>query len=377
MAEVGFVAESGESALRLSPQVDGMASGSVAEGRSVRGGSEVRDTRHAIKNGPFDLVVLLGRTAPAIAEARPDEKTTAGPATPWWLWWNILSVDAPMVAVAWAVVFGLAVGRRLTTAEGTVLFLTVWAIYVSDRLLDGWLTVNRGALRERHLFCERHRVALSGLLVLASGTIFLLATEYLPEGERDAGLRLGVILATYLGGIHIFQVIPQGQGIFQGQRTLRGVFRGSFAWLLPKEIAVGALFACGASLPVWSRGEFSWSRCVPWGLFALLCCLNCLAIERWENRGDGDAGLVSGAGRRTPISRLAAALAGAALVGWLAEGTSASGGYEWLAVGTGALLLLALHFCRRNFSPAALRVLADAALLIPAVAVLLLRGLAA
>ena len=73
-------------------------------------------------------------------------------ATPWWLWWNILSVDAPAVAVVWAALFARAAGSRLSAAEAAALALSVWIIYTSDRLLAGWTASNRAALQYRHLF---------------------------------------------------------------------------------------------------------------------------------------------------------------------------------------------------------------------------------
>jgi hypothetical protein len=34
----------------------------------------------------------------------------------WWLWWNVLSVDAPIVAVVWAALFAHASGGKLSAA---------------------------------------------------------------------------------------------------------------------------------------------------------------------------------------------------------------------------------------------------------------------
>jgi hypothetical protein len=296
----------------------------------------------------------------------PAVGSDVAPAIPWWLWWNVLSIDAPMVAVAWAAVFARGGGGKLATVDAAVLFLSVWVIYVSDRLLDGWTAANRGALRERHFFCERHAVALVSLLAAASGGIFWLTAEYLPAAERDAGLRLGLLLVLYLAGIH--------------------AFRGRLLWALPKEIFVGVLFACGVTLPIWSRGgELRWEEGVPWTLFALLCCLNCLAIEDWERRDDSGA-IRNGRHRAARffaradavgsvrITAGATALAGLALIGYLTQAARGALRYEWLAVGLGALLLLALSRFRKNFSPAALRVLADVAVLVPAALDLAMHG---
>lgn len=279
-------------------------------------------------------------------------------AVPWWLWWNILSVDAPMVAVAWAAVFGGARGGTLPVADAVVLFLAVWIIYIGDRVLDAWATTNDAELRERHYFCERHCAGLVTLLGLAGGVVFWLTAEYLPAAERNAGLILGVVLLLYLAGIY--------------------VVRERFTRILPKEIAVGTLFAVGVTLPRWSQGaEFSWHAGVLCVFFALLCCLNCLSIECWEHRSDS-ASSAAVAHRLAAwpdyrLSKLAATLAGLAFVGCLLQGLSGFFGFEWLAICFGALLLLILNLNRKSFSPEALRVLADAALLLPAVFVLAIR----
>lgn len=96
--------------------------------------------------------------------------------TPWWLWWNILSVDAPMVAVVWAALFARVSGGRLSAVEASALVLSVWIIYVSDRLLDGWTARNRAELQERYLFCERHRFALAGLVMAATAVVLWLGS---------------------------------------------------------------------------------------------------------------------------------------------------------------------------------------------------------
>jgi hypothetical protein len=278
------------------------------------------------------------------------------------LWWNILSLDAPMVAVTWAAVFAGAVGGRLASADGAVLFLVVWAIYVCDRLLDGWIGRDRGGLRARHFFCARHRTTLVILVALAGGIILWQARVYLPTAERVAGWRLAAILLVYFVGIHFL--------------------RRRISWRLPKEMVVGAMFASGVALPVWSQSrELPLADCAPWMFFGLLCALNCWCIERWEKRA---AGSDSNGGQEhltsvtgAPLNRLAAGLALLAVVGGVAEGLRGFLAYEWMAIGVGALLLLALNASREKLPVAVLRVLADAALLAPALAVLVSRGVVA
>ena len=77
---------------------------------------------------------------------------------PFWLWPHLLSLEAPLIAMAW--MLGLAHLNRVPVMPGVLagLGLCVWMIYVLDRLLD-----TRGKadseLDARHRFHRRHRVA--------------------------------------------------------------------------------------------------------------------------------------------------------------------------------------------------------------------------
>ena len=115
-----------------------------------------------------------------------------------------------------------------------------------------------------------------------------------------------------------------------------------------KELAVAVLFALGASLAAWSRLETA-ADVLTVLLFFCLCWINCIAIEQWES-GEG----------RWHVGAAAALVGLAALVllhrqrPVLASAESAS-----------ALAFVLLDRSRLRFSPDALRVLADAALLSP------------
>jgi|HubBroStandDraft_1064217.scaffolds.fasta_scaffold64650_2 hypothetical protein len=286
------------------------------------------------------------------------ERMTHTP-VPWWLWWNILSVDAPTVAVIWAALFARASGIRLSTAEAAVLVLAVWVIYMSDRLLDGWTARHRTALRERHFFCAGHRFVLAVLVLSAVCAIFWVTMERLQAAEVSAGVKLGLLLAAYMASIH--------------------AGRERIARFLPKELVVGFLFAAGATLPFWSRAmQFSWHAWLPWVLFGLLCSLNCMSIECWENREPGAVWkqtthpLIRWAD--THINRIAATLALAALAVYLARDSERPSGSGLLAISIGASLILLLNCGRNKVSPVALRVLADAALVLPALIALGVRG---
>lgn len=270
---------------------------------------------------------------------------------PWWLWWNILSADAPTVAIVWALLFASAGRARLSTADELVLSLSVWGIYISDRLLDTWTAKRRTLLRDRHLFCARHPRALACLVALAGAGSLWGTAWFLAPIEITAGMKLGAIIGLYMAAVHL----------------------GS-AWItlfVPKEIAVGILFAAGTTLPTWSQSRgISPDMWVSLGLFSLLCSLNCLSIECWEGRRFTDPSprtsfvFVSWVNSR--INRIAATLATVALMVFFVRYANGSPRPELLAVALAALFILLLNRRRNRLSSQALRVLADAALVLPA-----------
>src|SRR5271168_3315372 len=123
MAALGARIEAGKSSSAVNPQ-EKLVAGSRQDSRGLAaelraGPCEERTADWAVAAGSCRDVTKPRNAAPRIsaAEARAESRTV-----PWWLWWNILSVDAPMVAVAWAGVFAGAAGGRLAGVDATVLF---------------------------------------------------------------------------------------------------------------------------------------------------------------------------------------------------------------------------------------------------------------
>src|SRR6202789_4740956 len=76
---------------------------------------------------------------------------------PVWLWFNLLSLDAPLIALVWQDFLARCYPTVLHLTGRGVLGLTVWAIYLADRLLD---VRYPAPVSEsiRHQFYRRHRV---------------------------------------------------------------------------------------------------------------------------------------------------------------------------------------------------------------------------
>ena len=101
--------------------------------------------------------------------------TLAAGRTRWWQAANLLSLDAPVVALAWQALLAQVTGTMLMPAGRWALGLTVWAIYLADRLLDV-RDGRRAPQTARHAITRRHRLGMSvllGMVLAADGvTVF-------------------------------------------------------------------------------------------------------------------------------------------------------------------------------------------------------------
>jgi hypothetical protein len=249
---------------------------------------------------------------------------------PWWLWPNLLCLDAPLVTVLWQRFLAFALGVRIPVAAGVALAGVVWGIYLLDHWLDGRAEFSH-EWASRHLLARRHSVAF----LLAAGSSFLLAFLVALAGLAAPywywGLALGAGVIAYLAAVHFS---PFG-------RPLR---RGG------KELAVGIVIGIGVGLPLVAEAPDRFGEWWPAvGGFAALCWLNCRLIATWE----AQPGTV-GSWKRLTIAATLTAL------GAISAPRPVAVAFLWSLA-----LLGGLHLVRRRLADAALRVLADAALLTP------------
>jgi hypothetical protein len=275
-----------------------------------------------------------------------------------WIWFNVLSLDAPLVAMVWQWLFARCYGVALRWPGFVSLALSVWLIYIADRLLD--LKETMTPATARHTFTRRHRRQLS-LAALAALPLLLWGCLHLSSVVLRNGAWMTVGVMVYFLAVHA------------APPKLRRLW--------PKELAVGVIFALGTSLVVWSRTTVDRRELLePTLLFAALCWLNCVAIEHWEWRvrvkyrlpetpqvklqqlvcDDIEPhGLTRWVGRHLTQSAAAIALASFLLL------PSASSRPVMIAAVLSAGGLLWLESRSRALSLDALRVLADAVLLSP------------
>lgn len=186
------------------------------------------------------------------------------------LWLNILSLDAPLVAVVWQDFFARSLGVKLPATPRLVLGLSIWLAYAADRWLDGWKIPPGAAMTPRHRFAQKYRVPLAWIWVVVLLANLALSCFFLPFSLFERGLALVL-------GVAVYFALNQWPATKQ---PLRGF----------KELSVGILFAAGTAIfitpPTGAAFVAFWWACSAW---CLLAFLNCYAIACWEVKADRSA----------------------------------------------------------------------------------------
>ena len=209
-----------------------------------------------------------------------------GEGVPWWLWPNLLSLDAPVVAVLWQGLFAVVAGVTLPIEVVLLLGLAVWVIYVVDRLGDAVRLDERFPATRRHRF-YREWERVFRVVVVVAGLVGLLGAGYwIPGGMAVRGAFLALMVGGYFCHVSLARRV---------------------GWILvPKEALCGFLFAVGSNLaPAYYIGRpggdmMSAAAVLAEGLvgvgeaigslllvaFAILCTMNCALISHWERGED-------------------------------------------------------------------------------------------
>jgi hypothetical protein len=181
-------------------------------------------------------------------------------------------LDAPVVAVLWQGFLACRFSLPLRPAAQLVLGLTVWSIYLLDRLLDAR---KPPAPNEpvRHRYYRRHWKTMAALLAVVLSADVLIATFALRAPVLREGLVPLAGVAIYLAAFH-----TPGQSMLFPRRVPRLVPRR-----VPKEVAAAFLFTAGTFLVAWAAlpcSGLAWAALS----FFVLCLANIVAIEAWEWR---------------------------------------------------------------------------------------------
>ena len=265
---------------------------------------------------------------------------------PPWLWPNLLGLDAPAVAVAWQWLFARAFGADLPPVFHIILGLSVWCVYLADRLYDAFRAPPASGQTDRLLFTKRHFTVLSVAAIAAALANSLLIICNVPRPLMLTGALTAALLIIY----YILRI--------------KGSVRLALA--IPREVLCGMIFGLGcviaphAFLPHWHGADYFTATI----LLGLLCSANCALISHWEKEEDRAGNDHSMASLPSPIlPYMAHALTNLTV---LAAAMSLLGAWRiHLAVAAGALSLRFMLGSGENVSRRALRVLADVVLLTP------------
>jgi len=179
---------------------------------------------------------------------------------------SFLCLDAPLVALGWTLLLSPVPGVARNAALAA-LFLTVWIVYLADRLFDSLRHGKAATVPPRHEWAKRHRGWLLALL-LAATAAGALTVPAIPSPILRPGGILAAATALYFA-------------VFRGSRILRrlsGVFPA-------KEIVIAAVFALGVLLAA-RGGAGLVSAPALLASIALLFGGNCLLIARTEAVSD-------------------------------------------------------------------------------------------
>lgn len=293
----------------------------------------------------------------AAARPHPAAPDLAAP-MPVWMWPNLLSLDAPLLAVAWQILFARSFGAGVNAAQAAVLAMYVWLVYVADRTLDGLRTGDPSHDTARHRFYRKHWTKILPAFLLVAA-----AAAYLSLTELGPALLAGYLWLAAAGTIYfaVVHLMPA---------------RMQHRW--PKEMAVAILFAAGVCMPNFAAGQSAWRFFAPaFALFSGALWINALGIECWEHRRDRAARgtIIPLASRALAINLEAAAWATAAAAATLAVMHPGRAGTPplYASIAASAAILGTIEWSRNRLGKDAMRVLADAALLTPILAMLLMR----
>lgn len=272
---------------------------------------------------------------------------------PLWLIPNLLSLDAPLVAVAWLYMFAKTWRADYHPWEAYVsLALAVWVIYVADRLLDASIFSGSGSrLEARHVFHRRHRKAFTIAALIAAFISLMLVVCYMSYAIYLYLMVGGVLVAGFFGlsmlSSQEANEVPHGKNILAGltfafgTATMAHVYLPSYGSYGLNAMLLSPHFIC----------------------FTVLCILNISAIDLWEHAhrsSDVEIKATDELALTLPLTLLGAA----SLVLAVMDHEMATRPFFYATL-TGAALLQILNRSRSRFSMDALRVLADIALLLP------------
>ena len=349
------------------------------------------------ENGKVSLFAIHAH--PSSSHGLPAVPTHPSPApgTPPWLWPHVLSLEAPLVAMLWLAALAKVNDFSLMPGVLPGLGLTVWLIYLMDRVLDT-IGVPEQGLSLRHRFYRRFRwPLLAGVIPVIAGVVAWLALWVIPVGLLAHSvaqvLPIGLYLVLYSVGssrarrwliqggvlllIFAINTLPMPLSVavtvsvLIAGATLVAMklnWHDHIGQFFRKEVAAGILFAFGCT--TWTRfhalgseGPDIWAELI---LLGLLFVSNLALITSRE----AAPGKAAATGASTHRGALVVALVCLAAI--QVESLPATLLPLTLAVLAGLGGLEILWQKRQQLSQEAFRVWADAVVALPAAGLLLM-----
>ncbi len=265
---------------------------------------------------------------------------------PWWLYLNLLGLDAPLIAVIWLFLFAQTWRVDYHPWQAYVaLGFAVWAIRIAMKLLKGSMSSDETS------FVMAHKKPLKVAAVITGVFAITLTVMNFPLSVYTY-LLVGAVFVAGHFALTLFSS-REGNEIGYAQHAMGGV-----------AFAFGTALTAHVYLPGLGLRELMLSR--EFICFAVLCLLASSAMELWERSGkpaaDGELGSMDEIALSLPLTLLAAA----ALVFAVQDDLMTARPFYY-GILTGAALLQVLNRTRGRFGLDTLRVLTALCLLIPAI----------
>lgn len=262
---------------------------------------------------------------------------------PWWLYLNLLGLDAPLIAVMWLFLFARTWRVNYHPWEAYVaLGLVVWTIRVATKLVAGAMHGDESS------FAMIHRSSLRKLAITTGVFAVGLTVLKFPLSVYNYLFVGGIFVLGYFA-LHLFSL--QDEGEFPYARHAVG----------GTAFAFGTALAAHAYLPNLGIQELLFSR--EFISFAVLCMLAYSATDMWGRSGQTDNG------DRFSADELALSLPltllGAAALVFAVQNDSMTSRPFFYGILTGAALLQVLNRTRTRFKRETLKVLTGLCLLAP------------
>jgi len=265
----------------------------------------------------------------------------------------VLSLDAPLVVIAWQWLIARTLDLPLTTAAVLVLAASTWLAYAADRWIEGWRLAPQQVQTHRHGFYQRHRRGIAAIWLAMLYTDLQTAWRGLSARELLAGALLLAAVLVYL---------LSHQFLHRHRR-----------WRLPKELCVALLLTGGVAVfLVGSPAGAPRAIGTLLTAFGALCLANCALISLWERDVDtahGQTSLALQLQRGRFLIRALPWALGLIALGFTTHVSPAERPFWWCAAASGLFLgLVDLAHAKRLFGRQPARVLADLAMLTPLLA---------